>query len=174
MRCFLFITLLISAALTACTKRHVGASVGTPPPYSGPANTLVEDTLIQSTGTWHYTERDLTRILTASTGAAGTIDWKFQYAGPRGSGSMSSSITRTSPADPWFIYVESPGKLWFFDGTRMLTYRSWEGHDDAGDAIIDGKLKVNATDIPSELIQHLPDDLRKLFPDGGSKPRPSI
>lgn len=171
MRNISFVVILSCAILTGCRKHRIVSPP--PPPPSMASNTLIEGAVFKGSGTWAYFERGTTRSLTATpTGRA--INWSYRYSGsPRGSGSTSSGFGLSDPSDPWFIYVEAPNRLWFFDGSRHLSYRNWNP-DETGDAIVDGTLKLPVSDIPSGLVPHLPAELQKLFPPVNTKPRPSI
>src|SRR5205085_2441342 len=97
-------------------------------------------------------------------------------AGSSGSGNnIKGSIDLASPASPWFIYVESPDRLWFCDGSAKLSYQiQTSGKSYGADAILDGALKDGSEPVPAEVIPLLPADLQKLFPAAKGKPRPSI
>jgi hypothetical protein len=74
-------------------------------------------------------------------------------------------LNLSSPSDPWFIFVESPQRLWFFNGSGELNYNlSDHGGSRGGPAISSGKLLPTNERIPQELIPHLPPELQKLFP----------
>jgi hypothetical protein len=80
-------------------------------------------------------------------------------------GTNSSGMSLSSPSDPWFIFVESPKRLWFFDGRDELTYSlSDRGGSRSGPAIYSGKLQPTDEKIPTDLILLLPPDLQKQFP----------
>ena len=169
MRSSLILTLLAVTALTGCRKHRVVVSPPAAPAAS--ANTLVEGTVIKSAGTWAHSERGSHCTFTAGPAGAG-IHWSYQFSGSKGNGTTSSSFSLSSPTTPWFIYVESPERLWFFSGENLY-YHRWDP-DGSGNAIIGGTLKMNPEDVPSGLVPHLPAELQKLFPPVDNKRRPSI
>lgn len=171
MRCFILLAIVLPFTfLTGCRKHRATVS---PPPASTRANTLVGGTVIKSAGAWEHSDGRENRTLTTNSYGRG-IQWKYRSIGRNGNNTLSSSISLNSPADPWFIYVESPEELWFFDGGGQLSYRKWDRSDESGYAIYDGILKASPENVPSGLIPHLPPDLQKLFPAEATKPRPSI
>lgn len=103
------------------------------------------------------------------------MTWSYEHSGPGGSGSNSSAI-RAAASSPWFIYVEVPERIWIFDGRKSLFCHTEDSTGSSGylNAIGGGVLLDDSGEVPAGLIQHLPADLQKLFPDGGAKPRPSI
>lgn len=132
-------------------------------------DTLVAGTVIRSAGTWSAhtstTSQKLDVTLSGtSVSWSVTTEEKFPGGGTSG-GSSSSGMSLSSPSDPWFIFVESPQRLWFFDGKGELTYSlSGSGGSRSGPAISSGKLQHTNEKIPSDLILLLPSDLQKLFP----------
>jgi hypothetical protein len=93
-----------------------------------------------------------------------TTEEKFPGGGTTG-GESSSGMSLSSPSDPWFVFVESPQRLWFFDGKGNLIYSlSGSGGSRNGPAISAGKLQPTNEKIPGDLILLLPPDLQKQFP----------
>src|SRR5690606_251021 len=86
--------------------------------------------------------------------------------GGSSSGGYGNSIPLPAAATAWFIFVESPDRLWFFNGSSKLTFH----HSDTGSgvssgpAIVDGKLRPDSPPIPAELLPRLPAELQKLIP----------
>ena len=103
------------------------------------------------------------------------IEWKRTAVNSPRSGSNSSAITLAKESAPWFIYVETPDSLWFFDGHWNLSYVRWHksGRDDVM-VINAGKLEGPPEEVPAGMIPHLPTEMQKLFPAGSNKRRPSI
>ncbi len=173
-----FLALVIGLCASGCRPRKL-----TPPPHTGiipPKDTLVEGTVIQGQGTWNHSESGIFASLTVSSHDKAVV-WNFYTArqatpGSDGSGNnIRGSIDLASPASPWFIYVESPDRLWLCDGNAKLSYQIWTSSKNHGaDAILDGALKDGSEPVPAEVIPLLPADLQKLFPAAKGKPRPSI
>ena len=133
--------------------------------------------MIRGEGTWNHHPQTTLAIhnLTVSAVTKG-VEWRA-YSRPTAGkrGQTTGTIELASPAAPWFIYVESTARLWFFDGTARLSCKTWgPGGIEASEAILDGTLKEIAEPIPHELVPLLPADLQKLFPAAASKRRPSI
>lgn len=172
------IPLLLVAVLaaTACRRSVTIHGSGT---LSTAAPTLVAGTFITAAGTYSHVDGAVTRELTVSI-HGNSVSWNLRRTERRGggfsSGSNGSSLNLAIPADPWFIYVESPRRLWFFDGTKKLNYAMEDaaGARSSGPAI-DGKIRPGSPVIPAELAERLPDDLRKLVqPAGEPASRPSF
>ena len=167
MRTLLLASLLICAALAGCTKRRVITA-------APPANTLVEGTVIKGPGHWTHTDGRRTHALTI-THSGKDVEWFYEYPNPGGSGGGGASMTAATPF-PWFFYVESPLRIWIFDGAGGLSCQtnSSAGSIETEDAISDGKLQDDSGKVPPEVVPLLPAELQKLFPAKASKPRPSI
>lgn len=176
MRSFLIVIplLLMCATLSACKKR--GVPMPLPPGVSAKVNTLVPGTVITSAGTWTHVAGNTWRLLT-TTLPGSQVSWQYELSdGGSGSSSLSSGIPLASPSAPWFIYVESPDRLWTFNGSGELFLVRWRSDGNYHtEAISDGKLRGPAsTEVPSGLIPNLPADLQKLFPTELEQPRPGI
>lgn len=76
-------------------------------------------------------------------------------------------MSLSSPADPWFVFVESPSQFWFFDGKDEMDYLILTpgGGAKAGGSIHSGRVYPSSPPVPKELIPHLPADLRSLLPE---------
>lgn len=161
----LFTGLLIITA-TSCRKTviHTSSSSSTGP------DTLIAGTVINSAGSWTArtpqgsTKLDLT-VSGTSVNWTITTEEKIGKFGSSG-GSSSSGMSLSSPADPWFVFVESRSRLWMFDGKDELAYRIQNdgGGSGGGQSIFDGKLLSGSPPVPRELVLQLPPDLQKLFP----------
>jgi hypothetical protein len=164
-----FLALAIVLGLSGCRKHRVSYSPPAPPATT---NTLVPGTVIKGAGTW--THFDGTTRYHLSAHLSGTrMEWRLLGSGPTGSGSAAASADDSSP---WFIYVESPNRIWFHDGAPNVS--CWtlnQGvRSEKSEAITNGTLQPDSAQIPAEVIPLLPADLQKLFPEAASKPRPSI
>lgn len=127
--------------------------------------------VIAKGGSWASPQSKDYRYFSARVGTG--VEWLYQWSLPGDNGSTKETLALSSPSVPWFVYVESRTRLWFFDGEKNLTYRRWEPSVETGDAIIDGVLKIPAAEVPADLVPNLPQPLQKYFPKG-AKPRPSI
>lgn len=168
-----FLTLLLATVGCRRTVVHTTAVATTP-------DTLIAGTVIRSAGTWSaYTPKGSKRLDVTISG--NSISWQVAEeeklpGGGSTTGTSSSGMSLSSPADPWFIFVESPQRLWFYDGREELTYSlSDRGGSRSGPAIISGELQSTNEKIPADLIPHLPPDWQKLFPPVEPKTeRPSL
>ena len=159
----LFLTLFLSPLGCRKTVTYTSSTVVTTP------DTLVAGTVIRSAGNWSaHTAKGSQKLDVTLSG--NSVSWsvtseeKFPGGGTTG-GSSSSGMSLSSPSDPWFIFVESTQRLWFFDGKGDLTYSlSGSGGSRSGPAISSGKLLPTNEKIPTDLVPHLPPDLQKLFP----------
>jgi hypothetical protein len=160
-----FLLLTVSLATLGCRRT---ATVTSSTTVTTP-DTLVAGTVIRSAGTWsaHTTTTSHKLEVTVSTNSVGwsvTSEEKLPGGGT-GGGSSSSGMPLSSPSDPWFVYVESPQRYWFFDGKGDLNYSlSDRGGSRGGPAMVSGKLLPTDEKIPLDLIPLLPADLQKLFP----------
>lgn len=158
--------LLITATATSCRKTVIHPSSSSP---TGP-DTLIAGTVINSAGSWTAstskgsTKLDLT-VSGASVNWTVTSEEKMSNFGSR-RGSSGSGMSLSSPTDPWFVFVESPSRLWMFDGKDELSYKFQHpgGGGSGGQSIFDGKLLSGSPPVPPDLVPHLPPDLQKLFP----------
>jgi hypothetical protein len=168
--------LLITAAATGCRKTvHHTSTVSTVP------DTLIAGTVIKSAGSWTArTPKGSTKLDLTVSGTS--VNWSITTEEKIGrfgssSGSSGSGMGLSSPSDSWFVFVEAPSKLWFFNGKDELTYKLLHanGGSQDGKAIISGELHSSSPPAPSELVLLLPPDLRKLFPHvSPSGKRPSL
>lgn len=164
MRALLFFLSL--AVLTAgCRKSATRTSTGSTAP-----STLIPGLLIKSPGSWTATTSQGSTTLDITVHGT-TVDWSVTSEVKVGkfgssSGTSSSGISLSSPADPWFAFVESSSRLWFFDGKDELTYslRNPNGGGQGGTSIYGGRLAPGSPPVPPDLVPHLPPELQKLFP----------
>ncbi len=163
-------------ASTACRKTSTTGSSTTATP-----DTLIPGLLIRSPGSWTATTPQGSTTLDITVHSS-TVDWSVTSEVKMGnfgssSGTSSSGISLSSPADPWFVFVESSYRLWFFDGKDELTYswRSPNGNGQGGTSIYDGRLHPGTPPVPHDLVPHLPPELQKLFPAfNPANKRPSL
>lgn len=132
-------------------------------------DTLITGMVIRSAGTWSAHTATTSQKLDVTVSAT-SVSWSVAKeeklpGGGTGGASGSSGLSLSSPSDPWFIFVESPQRLWFFNGSGDLNYNlSDHGGSRGGPAIASGKLLPTDEKIPADLILLLPPDLQKLFP----------
>lgn len=167
--------LLITATATGCRKTvHRTSTVSTVP------DTLIAGTVINSAGTWSANSPKGSQHLKVTVSGT-SISWSLETreihpGGGSSGGSSSSGMSLSSPSDPWFIFVESPQRLWFCDGKDQLSYSLSDGGGSrSGPAIFSGQLQPTTEVIPPEIAPHLPAGIRNLLPpvDPVEK-RPSI
>lgn len=167
---------LLPLAFSSCRKSKI---ILTPHAPSVP-NTLFAGTFIDKAGTYTHTDAKGGSKLDLSTGGT-AINWTLEISrnlpgGASTGGCSQSGMSLDAATDPWFVYVETPLRIWIFDGTKELNYSL---HDDggsrAGPAIFDGKLQYSDHKVPDDVIRKLPTELQKLFPPlAPAGPRPSI
>jgi hypothetical protein len=158
--------LLIAAAATGCRKSTSHTST-----LSASPDTLIAGTVINAAGSWSAsTSKGSTKLDVSVSGTS--INWTItteEKIGKFGSsgGSSASGMSLSSPADPWFVFVESPSRLWMFDGKDELSYRFQHpgGGGNGGQSIFNGKLLSGSPPVPRELVLQLPPELQKQFPD---------
>ena len=160
------VPLLLALVLSAVACRKHTMTVSGVPVTS---NTLVAGTFIDSAGTYTHEDGSVTHRVVVSPGPA-AVSCGLSRHEQRGMSSSNSSSGRSirllHPSDPWFIFVERPGRLWFFNGKNQLDYdmESPGGGGNSSPAIASGQLRPNAPPIPPELALRLPEELRKLLP----------
>ncbi|QJE98586.1 hypothetical protein [Luteolibacter luteus] len=176
LRNLVILCLLPAAGLSGCRKSTVIVTPRTP----AVANSLIPGTTVNKTGVYDYSDAKVTSRLEL-TGAGSSIHWSFDISRPlsgggSSGGSSSGGVSLASPGDPWFVYVESPQRLWFFNGSKELHYSlNDESGGRSGPAIFEGKPHHSDDKVPDELIRKLPGELQKLFPPiPPAGPRPSI
>jgi hypothetical protein len=166
----LLIVSLLTPAVTGCRRPTVVSHAS--------SSTLVAGTVIDRAGS--YQHRDATGVTNLNvSGHTTTISWELQRIDLRGGGSSSNSsnINLDSPGAPWFIHVQSPSELWAFDGKDDLIHVSAKpgGGITIETVISSGALFEHSPRMPAELVNRLPEDLRKLVrPADLEKPRPSF
>jgi hypothetical protein len=156
--------LLITAAATGCRKTTVHTST-----VSSAPDTLIAGTVIKSSGSWTArTPKGSTKLEVTVSG--NSVNWTISTEEKIGrfgssSGSSSSGTSLSSPSDPWFVFVESPQRLWFFNGKDQLSYTVSDGGGSrSGPAILSGQLQPTTEVIPPEIAPHLPAGIRSLLP----------
>lgn len=165
LRLLLCLSLALLAS-TACRKTSTTRS-------STPAtpDTLIPGTFINSPGTYHGREGRYTRTIKLSP--AGTqMGWTLttEVTGTREateSNTSSSFLALSSPADPWFVYVESPGRLWLCDGHANLyaNFIRSDGEDENHQLVNMGRLSpVDQLPVPKPVFDRLPESIRRILP----------
>jgi len=164
----LFTALLITITATSCRKTliHPSFSRSTVP------DTLIPGTVINSAGSWSAsTSKGSTKLDVSVNGTS--INWTIfteEKLGKFGSsgGTSGSGMSLSSPTDPWFVFVESPSRLWMFDGENDLSYRFQSNGGGSGGGqgivIVNGTLLPGGPPVPRDLVLQLPPGLQKLFP----------
>jgi hypothetical protein len=157
--------LLITITATSCRKTTIRSFTAA----TGP-DTLIPGAVINSAGSWSASSSEGSTKFDVSVSGT-SINWTItteEKIGDYGSsgGSSSSAISLSSPSDPWFVFVESPSRLWMFNGKDELAYRFKNdgGGSGGGQSIFAGKLLSGSPPVPRELVLQLPPDLQKLFP----------
>lgn len=172
----LVLLLLASALLPACSKRTMVI-----PPPATMANTMSAGMFIDSPGSYHFGDRSGTFDLDV-TESGQDIGWTtsssrpLSHVGGSIGGSGGGGMQIQAVGDPWFIFVESPGRYWMCDGSQRLDYYLSDEHgSNSGPAVDGGKLLGAAPKPPAELILRLPAEIQKLFPPvEPQQKRPSI
>ena len=171
-----FLTLFLLAVITTGCRRTV---VHTSASSSSGANILIVGPVINSAGSWTVgtskgsAKLDVTVSETSVKWSSTTnVETDSFDSGTRSGSTMSLS----SSSDPWFIFVESPSRIWSFNGADELTYYFCiTGGAEGGTSIYSGKLSAQSPPVPTELVPHLPSELRSLFPEVEAPgKRPSI
>ena len=161
-----FILFILAFALSAIACRKHTMTVSAVPATS---NTLVAGTFIDCAGTYTHAVGAITHEVTVTPAptAVTLLQTIREQHGMGGSSSSSGhAIQLADPSMPWFVFVERPGRLWFFNGKDQLDYdvKSPGGGGSSGPAIASGQLRPNTPPIPPDLIPRLPAELRKLLP----------
>ncbi|PAW67026.1 MAG: hypothetical protein B9S38_12945 [Verrucomicrobiia bacterium Tous-C4TDCM] len=155
--------LLLAVAATGCRRAGTSGSTSVAAP-----DTLIPGTFITSPGSWSHTRANVTRRLTINlTGTSVSWNHSIEERSPSGVSSSSGNgggMSLSSPGDPWFAHVESPTRLWFFDGKGTLTNDYYDESTPSGRVIFKGKLQSGAVTVPPDLILRLPAELQKLLP----------
>ncbi|MEK7949869.1 hypothetical protein [Luteolibacter soli] len=159
--------LLLTLTLATIGCRKVVTTTSSPAVTT--PDTLIAGMVIRTAGTWSAHTKTTTNKL-AVTVSPSSVSWEVTKeeklpGGGSGGASGSSGLSLPSPTAPWFIFVESPQRLWFFNGTSDLNYNlSDHGGSRGGPAISAGKLLPTDEKVPTDLILLLPPDLQKQFP----------
>jgi hypothetical protein len=160
---------------SACRKHTAGT-----PRSSTASPTLVDGSFITKVGSYPYLKGSVASELTvqaSSSELSCTIDQPGWGNGGFGNVTSKISLALDATDAPWFVFFESPNRLWFFNGTDQLSFRLKDigGGNLDGDAIRSSTLLPGSPTVPRGVVLQLPPDLRKLFPHVESPPkRPSI
>lgn len=163
MRALPVLLVLLLPLSSGCRRTH---TVTMPVPAT--PNTLVAGMVIDSAGSWSHTAGTVTTEV--STSVAGnsvnvTVSRTERRGHSRSGSSSANSIHLNDPADPWFVFVETPERLWYFDGRGALTYAITDsGGGRSGPAIFGDRLHADSPPVPDALAARLPEKLRKLVP----------
>ena len=164
---FLLCLSLSLLASTACRKTSTARSSTATTP-----DTLIPGTFITSPGEYHGREGRYTRSIklsltgnqvgwTVTNDAIGPGDAAGRHA------SSSSWLALSSPADPWFVYVESPGRLWLCDGHANL-YANFIGNTGDNEylqLVNSGRLTpAKPLPVPKPVFDRLPESIRRILP----------
>jgi hypothetical protein len=165
LRLLLCLSLALLAS-TACRKTSTtrSSTVATP-------DTLIPGTFITSPGDYHGREGRYTRTIKLSL-TGNQVSWTLttEVTGTREATESSTSVSGmalSSPADPWFVYVESPGRLWLWDGHANLYVAliKGSGHNDYHQLVSDGRLDPTENlPVPKPVFDRLPEALRRIVP----------
>jgi len=168
--------LLLPLVISSCRKSRV---VTTPRPVAV-ANTMEAGTFIDKAGTYNHADARGSSELNLSLGGT-TVNWEIEVKRALPGGGMKRGTSRggmslKTAGDPWFVYLESPRRLWLFNGSEDLEYTL---HDDAGSkgghVTFRGKFDPHGPKVPDDVIRRLPPGLQKLFPPvAPATGRPSI
>ncbi len=159
----LLLLVLSVLAVSACRKHSVTSHRPAVP------NTLVAGTFISSGGTFTHADATITRELTVTPGPK-DLTWNLRRTeyrpGGRSSGGYGNSMPLAPGSTSWFIFVESPDRLWFFNGDNKLSYHISRGSASVsnGSSILNGKIQPDSPSIPAEIGPRLPAELQKLVP----------
>jgi hypothetical protein len=161
MSSLLRLLLCLSLALlagTACRK--------TPTTVTKP-DTLIPGTFITTSGSFTRTEgRTIHTLDVIQSGTSLTLQYrsseKLSSGGTSGS-MMQGSTSVSSPTDPWFVYVESPERFWYFEGKSELSILH-PLDDGDGRMISSGKIHPDCANVPPEVVLRLPAELQKFLP----------
>ena len=166
-RCLLFGLSLALLAGTACRKTSASStsSVATTP------DTLIPGTFITSPGTYHGREGRYTRSIKLNL-TGNQVGWALttEVTGTREATESSTSISGmdlSSPTDPWFVYVESPGRLWLWDGHANLyaNFIRSDGDDEHRQLVNMGRLSpTHRIPVPKPVFDRLPESIRRILP----------
>jgi hypothetical protein len=153
---------LVLLASTACRKTSTSGSstVATP-------DTLAPGAFITTSGRFTRTEGKITHTLDVTqSGTSLSLEYSSSEELPSGgtTGDMMGGRTSvSSPTDPWFGYVETPQRFWYFDGKSELSIlRMFD--DSSGRVISAGKVEWPDAKVPPAVVLRLPDDMKKLLP----------
>lgn len=176
MRSLPFALMLALFSTAACSKKR-SITLTTP----ALPNTLLPGMFITGDGSWSFTEKMITRSaeVTQTPGVVKLAITRREYnpSGGSSGGTSTSDMKITGPADPWFVFVESPSRYWSFDGTGNLSYNYSDegGGVRMGPSFHEGKLMPGDTAVPPELVLRLPAEMQKQLPPvEAPKKRPSI
>lgn len=162
MRAFLFLSLGLLTASTACRRHH---GTYTSPPAASAPNTFVPGTFIENSGHWTHSDGFYLSITLTTNVSAHAVEFELQRVGKDGGGGSSGTMPVADPADPWFIYVETLERVWTFDGSNKLDYMIVDANGSrSGVAVLDGKVQEGAPAVPIELAPRLPEDIRNALP----------
>jgi hypothetical protein len=132
--------------------------------------TLLSGSFVTAPGEYRGSEGRFTRIVKL-TDRGSSIAWsittekKTSRSSPASSTS-TSALNLANPTVPWFVYVESPTRLWLYDGHANLTasFVSNNGSNEFHQLLNSGHRTTKDKPLPAEVFQRLRESLRSLFP----------
>jgi hypothetical protein len=104
-------------------------------------------------------------ILKQPTGA-----WSLKVAWRSGDATSSTAPDDCLRADGWFVFVETPGRIWVFDGRDSGVVLT---HSDKGKDMLSGFSREVMTSCPQKVWEALPQGVRENYrgaePGGAAK-----
>lgn len=133
----------------------IGATVG------GRADQIETNSFIREKGKYTFDEKGSSvEVITAKDGKPSlVIDFRGRGKSSTSSNKMSFDKEGILRADGWFVFVESPNRLWIFDGKKSLAVvEADDRHAHTSVKECDGKAAVVC---PERVKKALPDELRE-------------
>ena len=159
----LFLTLSLATVGCRKTATHT-AAVATAP------DTLIAGTFITTLGEYRGHEGRFTRTIKLTPFGISIAYSIITVKGTSGDSSdrqeSCSALALEKPTDPWFIYVESPARLWLCDGHANVyaCFISAKGTNEHHQLVNSGHRTHKEIPLPDAAYHRLPDQLRRLFP----------
>jgi hypothetical protein len=166
------ILLALVVGTVGCRKSAVHSSTSSSSSTSSTTSSgrgaLVPGTFITTSGKFTLTEGKTVHTLdVAQSGTSLSLDYSSSEELPSGGSvgdAVGGSTSVSSPTDPWFVYVETPQRFWYFEGKSELSILRL--FDDSSGRVIPAGKKTHpdAAKVPPAVVLRLPDDMKKLLP----------